>query len=118
MTLSGWVASKGTRITDPACAWDPTMETYLVTCHVRNDEPLFKTLSINVQGRFRPQPGQEWPHPSVQREHAATTKTATLTLDPSQSAQPRVSFSIPGANAFSCSTRIAVGVQEKFTEQQ
>lgn len=118
MTLSGWLASRGTRITGSSCAWDASAGIYMVTYRVQNDEPMFKTLSVNVQGRFRPQPGQEWPHPSVQREYAATTKTVSPTLGPSQSAQQRVAFSIPGANAFSCSTRIAVGMQEKFTEQQ
>ncbi len=90
----------------------------MVAYHVHNDEPMFKTVSVNVQGRFHPSAGQTWPHSSVQREYAATTKTVMLTLDPLKSAQQHVVFSIPGAKEFLCSTRISVGAQEKFTEQQ
>lgn len=116
MSMSGWLANRGTRISDVSCQWDAQEGVYRARFMVHNEESNYKILSVTVQGRFHPQPGQKWPHPMVRREYEAKTHLWTGRLGPQAQREGTETFSIPGAKDFACKARVDVNQQEKFSE--
>lgn len=111
-----WLDTRGLRITETSCAWDAERGGYVATLTVENTDPLYKLVQTNVQGRFRPTEGREWPHRRIKTQYEAFTQPVQLIVNPHATATAGTVFAIPGVEAFQCRARVKIVGQERFAE--
>lgn len=117
VVASQMVAEHGTRVVRSECGWDAAANEYRARFTLRNHEHIYKLVEVNVQGRFKPQPGGRWPSESLKFRYEAVTHTTGLIMDPGSDAIGEERFSVPGAPGLLCSARVTVSRQERFDER-
>ena len=111
-----WWAARGVRVAETACAWSQE-DLYVARIALRNENPVFKLVSLRIQGRFRPSKGQRWPTPSVKSSYSSMSQWTVVELQPSETLQQEIPFRVPGAEGFVCEADAWVGKQERFVRQ-
>ena len=111
------VAEHGTKVVQSECRWDAEAGDYVARFVLHNGEDQYKLVDLDVQGRFRPQPGARWPSESIKFRYEAVTHSSGVMIDPQGDSVGVERFSIPGAPGLLCSARVTVSHQERFAER-
>lgn len=112
-----WFSARGVQVGEKSCAWDGEQRQYVASVELRNREPVFKVVSLRVQGHFRPGPGQQWPDPSLQVRYEDISNWLNVELEPESSADVVAQFPLPGVERFDCSAEAWVVGQRRFEER-
>jgi hypothetical protein len=84
---------------------------------VRNREPVFKLVTLRIQGRFRPPRGARWPSATVQARYEAVSQRLDVMVGPSGEARDAVRFQLPGVEGFLCTAHPILAGQERFASE-
>lgn len=114
---SNWLSARGVRILEARCAWEEASGTYVAGVTAQNPDDLFKLVELSIQGRFRPPPGERWPHHAIRARHESQTHQVVLFLEPERTAEQQTAFMIPGTHGFLCDAHVRIGRQERFAER-
>ena len=112
-----WLNARGVQIGEQACAWDNEERQYVASVQLRNNESVFKVVSLRIQGHFRPAPGQEWPDPSLKVRYEDISNWQTVELEPESSANVVAQFPLPGVERFDCKAEAWIVGQRRFEER-
>ncbi len=114
-TASGWIASRGIRISEAACqphdqGW------YLASANVENRDNAYKAVSVRLQARFTPPKGERWPHPDLREQYSAVSQWTAVLLPPRGGDVASAEFRLPVPGAFDCTVQASTERQVRFRE--
>lgn len=114
LLASGWIASRGIALDQPACAWDEAAGRYRASIVVSNTEAVGKAVRVRLLAHFRPPAGSRWPSESLQQLYADRSEFASVAVGPMASAEAATDFEMPGIDGFACRVEAMMDRQDRF----
>lgn len=111
-----WMATRGLSVVNTQCAWNEEQRYYVAGIAVRNAEPIWKVVTLRVQGRFAPPSGQRWPAESLRSRYEAISQPLVIRAKPSAITAASLAFPLQGIEGFQCSAKAWIAGQERFDQ--
>ncbi len=113
---AGWFSSRGAKVVDASCAWNPDANAYVAQGIVQNKEDAYKLVEVNIRYMLKPRSGQKWPHSSVRRMYETVNQQAVVEVEPKSVAtlNDMLGAEIPD---FGCKVVANVSRQARFKER-
>ena len=113
---AGWFSSRGAKVVDATCAWNPEANAYVAQGIVQNKEDAYKLVEVNIRYSLKPKPGQKWPHSSIRRMYETVNHQTVVDVESKSAAslEDMLGAEVPD---FGCKVVANVSRQARFKER-